>query len=1458
MASVDDRIVRMEFDNAAFERKVGTTLTSLNQLDKALKFENAGQGLTGLQGVFDKFNIGNIGTHIESASAKFLAFGALAIGVLSNIASKAVDAGMQMAKSLVLEAPMAGFREYELKMGSIQTIMAGSGESLDTVNKKLQELNEYSDKTIYSFKDMTSNIGKFTNAGISLDQSVASIQGIANVAAISGANAEEASRAMYNFAQALSRGNVQLIDWKSIEMANMATKEFKQQLIDSAVAAGTLTKRGEEYITTAGKAVTSTKGFNDSLTDGWLTTEALNATLGRYSDTTTDIGKRATAAAQDIKTFTQMMSTLKETAGSGWSQSFEIMFGNFEEGKTLWTSLGTAIGDFVNKNADARNKLLQDWKDMGGRGLLIQSMKSAIGNLADILTPIKEAFQDIFPPMTAERLMEMTRAFAQFAQSLKPSEQTVENIGRIFKGLFGILEIGWEVIKQTARFFGQLIDAIAGASSGSFLAFLARIGDFFTGLNKMLVEGEGIKNFFDILAGVISVPIALIGDLKDGIFGFFGAVSESSAMDKTGETFGRLSDRLEHLKDVFKKILGLWDPLLEFASKVKGVFDEVFDVVMDVVDDLASKLSAALKSGEFSAVLDALNVGLFGGLLLVMNKFINKGIKINATLEGLFGGGLFQKIENSFDALTKTLGAMQAKLKAEALMKIATAIGILTASVLVLSLIDSEALTKALLAMSVGFGQLMGAFAILMKMSVDPKSAAMFSIVSAGMIILASAVLILAGAMAIMATMDPEQMGTGLIGLTAMLTVLTAAVKPMSKVAPQMVLAGTGLLAISGALVILAGAVKLFSLMDWQETAEGFIALGAGLVIIAGAMKLMPMQAVLTGPALLAIAVAMNILAGALKLFATMSWGDIGKGLVTLAGALVAIGFAMNLMPTNMLLTAPALVAVAFALNIIAGALKIMATMSWGDIARGLTAMAGSLLVLAVATTAMSGSIPGAIAIGIVAGSLLVLAMVLKAFAKIKTDELIYGLIAIAAALGTLGLVAYALQPAVGALLGLGAALVLIGGGFALFGLGIDLVTQGLERFVELGPAAGAALTDFLQALGAALPALMTGLGKGLLEMAKAFLEGIDPLLDLIISMLGKLIDGIETLIPKVLVVVGKLIEGIIHLLGFEYVPAIIDAGLNIIMSFLEGIRDNIGEVATVVGEIITNFIDALAVQVPSIIRSISKLFTEIWLGVAEALGRVAGTLLLGVGIAFMDGLLQGVSEGFKKVSDWFGKIGDLIKYHMPNPITLLYDIGQKIVQGLLNGLKAVWHTVTSWVSNAIQGIKDTIASALDIFSPSKYMIWIGEMMIAGLVKPFQQDSSMEATASKFIGDTAKVFDDSLASITNNLGDISEFQPRITPVLDLTEVKAGAQKISDYISSTENIPLTASYDQARTIVATPSNVIAPPEEDPTRAESTYGVKFEQNIYAPAQLSTSDIYKQTRNQITMAKEELKIP
>ena len=365
--TIDQKVVEMRFDNKNFETNAKTSMSTLDKLKEKLDFSGASKGLDNISNAAKNVNMSGLGTAVETVRAKFSALEVMGVTALVNIANQAVNTGKRIVSALTIEPIKTGFDEYELKMNSVQTILASTGEDLETVNGYLEELNKYADQTVYSFSDMTASIGKFTNAGVKLEDAVLAIKGISNEAAVSGANAEQASHAMYNFAQALSAGYVKLIDWKSIETANMATVEFKQTLIDTAVELGTVVKVGDKYKSTTtdlngnvSELFTATSMFNDSLSAQWMSTEVLVETLKQYSDETTALGKKSFSAAQDIKTLSQLFDTLKEAAGSGWAQTWEIIIGDLYEAKALLTPISEALGGLIEKMSEARNTLLFD------------------------------------------------------------------------------------------------------------------------------------------------------------------------------------------------------------------------------------------------------------------------------------------------------------------------------------------------------------------------------------------------------------------------------------------------------------------------------------------------------------------------------------------------------------------------------------------------------------------------------------------------------------------------------------------------------------------------------------------------------------------------------------------------------------------------------------------------------------------------------------------------------------------------------------------------------------------------------------------------------------------------------------------------------------------------------------------------------------------------------------------
>lgn len=1603
MASVDERVVRMEFDNAAFERKIDQTMASLAQLDKAMKMEGANKGLQDVSQSASKFSLGGMVDGIKNVGAGFLGLATIGVTALSRLTNFAISSGEKIIKALTLDPLKAGFQEYETNMNSIQTILANTGgkSTLGDVNKALDQLNTYADKTIYNFGQMTKNIGTFTAAGVDLKTSVGSIKGIANLAAISGSSADQASTAMYQLSQAIAAGSLKLQDWNSVVNAGMGGKVFQNALFESGKAMKTL--KGVPMGETFDQWTKKGNSFRESLKDGWITGDVLTTTLQGISGEMSNaqlaakgfgkeqikqlqqLGKTGIDAATKVRTLSQLIDTTKEAIGSGWSESFRIVFGNFQEATVLFTNISSAVGKFVSKMSDARNNLLQGWKDLGGRTLLIKSLGQLLQNIGTILKPIAKAFREVFPPATAKTLMDLTKSFAEFVKALKPSQQTITNIQRIFTGFFSVLKIGWDLLKGGVHLIATLVGSLLGLGGGQVMAGIANVADFFTKLQKGALSSDNIKKFFSGIGEAIKTVAGLITDLKDKIVSFFKG---GDTIDKVTPSIDRVSSRFDSLKKTLAKIGGIWDPFLNAMKKVGDALSTAWNAIYGFFKNLGKSIADAMGPGAFNDVLDAINTGLLAGIVLLLKKFLSGGININ------FAQDLMGKIGDSFDQLTGILQSMQTKIKAEALMKIAVAIGILTASVLVLSMIDSGALTKALTAMAVGFGELMGAFAILNQISAGPKGAASFAAISAGMIILSSAVLILAGSVKVLGKMNWTELGRGLGGVVVLMGIMVGVSKLLEGKTAVLIAAGVGMVGIATGIAIMAGAVKLFGDMSWGEMGKGILGVAGGLLIIAAAIKLMPLTMPLIGAGLLMVSVSMMILAKAMKSIATMSWGELAKGLVGIAGALVGIGLAMNLMPSNMILTAAGLVLVAIALQGIAKALAAIGNLSWGEIAKGLVGIAASLVILAAAMYAMSGTLVGAVALTVASAALLILAGVLKVFAGIKWGDLLHGLLILAVALAAIALAALAMQPAVPAILALGVALGVLGGAFALFGLGAMLVAKAMEMLAKSGEKGSKAFVKSLENMGKAIPAFLKGFLAGWTDIVTMLIKMIPGIVKVLIQLLSQLLDGITALIPKAAALIGQLITSILNLIKTK-IPEYAAAGLQMLLGLLKGIRDNIGQIVTVVGEIITNFLDAFGTQISKIVQSVADLIVKFFTSVANAVGKVAGTLMFGIGLAFMKGFIDGVFGGQSPISDYFGKFaGNVLKWignvastlfnkgrdlitglyngvvnaasavinwflrlarnilgwvgnligtlagkgrdlitglwngiagaiggvarwlgglgssifsWVGNFFGLLTGKGRDLISGLLSGITSAWGSVTSWLSmipfaigrtvgnlgsvlldagrsimgGLLQGIIDgwnKVASTLgglaskikSLKGPpkkdAKLLIENGQLIMQGLQKGIEDEwdnvarwlSQVDPAAAldSNIGDRmSNVLNSAISDMVNQIETMPEMSPTITPVLDLTNIETGAKQISDYISTNQPVVPKVSYAQATTISAAQS---VRPDGTTQEVASTGAVKFEQNIYAPTQLSTSDIYKNTRNQITMAKQELSIP
>ena len=1295
--TIDERVVEMRFDNKQFEQNIQTSLSSLDKLKKSLNLEGAAKGLETVNDAANKCsgNMSPLSNAVETVRVRFSALEVMAITALQNITNSALAAGKNLVSAFTIDPIKTGFEEYETQINAVQTILANTsskGTTLDQVNNALDELNHYADMTIYNFTEMTRNIGTFTAAGVDLDTSVAAIKGIANLAAVSGSNSQQASTAMYQLSQALAAGTVKLQDWNSVVNAGMGGQVFQDALKETAKVHGIAI---DEMIKDEGS-------FRETLSKGWLTSDILTETLAKftgdlnedqlrtmgYTDdqikSIMEMGKTANDAATKVKTFTQLFDTLKEAAQSGWTQSWEIIVGDFEEAKELLTEVSDTFSAVINASADARNKMLQDWKDLGGRTMMIEAVKNVFEGLVSVAKPVREAFNEIFPPMTGKQLAEITERIRDLTAKFKMGEESSKNLKNTFKGVFAVLDIVGQAFKAVAGGIGELIGLFLPAGNGV-LSLTGSFGEYLVKLDETVkktdIFGKAVSTVVDIVKTVITFvktageKVKEFGKAAGEKFDFHGFELFHSFLERVHNRMAQIGDGAGKMKSgviVAFEMMGEALEKCKFLKVMEALWTAVKVIaggIADAVGTMMGTLAEKLGNADFSGVLDILNSIAVGGIALSVSKFLKS---VTEPLEGL--NGVLEGVTGILDGVRGCFEAYQTNLKAGTLLKIGAAIALLAGSIVAISLIDSDKLSASLGAITVLFANLLGAMAIFNKISSDTGKV---SKACTAMIAMSVAVSILAGALKKVSDLDWGELARGLVGIAGLTTIVVASSKAMASSQKQVMKGATSLIIFGAAIKILASACEDLSKLQWDELGHGLTGVGVLFAEIAVFLRVAKFNGkmISTATGIVILSAAMKVLASACKDFGQMEWSEIGKGLAGIGGLLAELAVFTNLAGNakHVMSTGVALIAIGAAMKIFASAVKDFGQLQWDEIGRGLTAMGGALAEVAIAVNLMPKNMIGiGTGLVIVGGALEIIANCMSKFGGMQWEEIGRGLTVMGGALaelaislnfmkGTLGGSA-ALLVASGALAVLAPVLSILGalsweaiakglisiaGAFTIIGVAGAVLTPLVPTILALS-GAFALIGVGVLTIGAGLLAAGTGLSAlaiGFTALATAGAAGATA----IVAALTVIVTGIAGLIPAVLTKVGEGIIAICKVIAagapaigeavkavvltlidvfVSCVPQLADGALQLVVGVLAALVTYTPQIVDLAFKFLIGILEGIASNLPSLIKAGVDVLVAFFAGIVDALrGIDTGALLKGIaGIGLLSAIMLALS----------------------------------------------------------------------------------------------------------------------------------------------------------------------------------------------------------------------------------------
>lgn len=1422
--TIDQRVVEMRFDNAQFESNVATTMSTVGRLKQSLNF----------------------GDTANMVGLKFNAMYTYADQTMRSITNTVNYHAKRIASALTIDPIISGFDEYETKINAIQTIMsntASKGTTMEDVTRVIGELNTYADKTIYNFAEMTRNIGTFTAAGVGLEESAAAIQGIANLAAASGSTSQQASTAMYQLSQALASGTVKLMDWNSVVNAGMGGEKFQNALKATA----------KEHGVAIDDIIKKQGSFRESLSEGWLTADILNETLqkftvegakeyaksmvesGKYTQEQADaLIKEAQAmedAATKVKTFTQLWSTLCESAQSGWSQTWEIIVGDFEEAKELLTKVSDVIGGMIGKSADARNEMLEYWKELGGRADLIKSIENAFEGILNIIRPIKEAFNEIFPPMTAGRLLDATQSLLKFTETFrdkfKEGSKAAENLKRTFKGLFAIIDIGVMAVKAIGNGLLSLVDAIAPVGDGV-LGLTAWIGDCATALRDYIKANKIFERAISTIVGILKPIIRAVYDFTKNVILAFRDMSGIS-IDLIESLVSRMKARFGSLGDLGKAIGTAFASTYRYFKDIFSSLFPLVESIFNMVHDLIINICEEISGGNFDTAMDLLNAALTGGLgalIITLTKYMGK-LEKGGLIKALFGNSLdnlVKSVNKVLDGVTGAFKAFTQSIKADTLMKLAKAIGILSLALIGLSLIDSDDLTKSLGAITALFAELFIGLGLLNKMLGVGKTKANSSAkgvtkfvetlknefrnplaeMAPVLIGVAAAVLMLSFAMAKVAKIDPERLTGALVAIMLLVYEVSYAMYMLSKGDQAAVVKGTRrILAIGTAVSALSVVLTKVAELSWSELARGVIGLTTCTVLLVGMMKAisqvkkLPMRSL---SAMIGVSVALVSMTIPLKVISTMNWGSLIKGLVGMAGCLTLVLNSFRIMDgfeKSILEGAGAMLVASVALTVMSGVMKILASFKWeelGKAAVGLVIAVGSMVgAFLLLDTCKQSILHGAGAMLVMSTALLLFVPSMAMLGAMSWTSIVKGLVAIAGAFAVMGAAGYILGGLAPVILMLAASLALLGVSVLTVGVGIAAFATGLMIFA----AAAMAMAGSIKVIANVLITLVTslivgilkGIGMGIVALCEVIITSAKIIGEAIKTVILELCDVVMTCLPTLVETVLKLIVGLLEGI-VKYTPKIVDAIFNFILAILEGVANNIPKIILAVADIIAAIFEgAIEVFARMDHDAVAKglMCVGLMAGVMAALSAVAalvptaiiGATGMGIVMVHLANVLSllGIFEELVGASDFIEKGGELLEAIGTAIGRLLGGIAGGIMQGVTSSLPAVGEDLSNFMKNAEYFIDK--ASSIDgglvdgVMTLVKTILAItGANIIQGITSFITggRDVSTFATQLGILGMGLQAF--SLA----------------TYGVDADNVKAAAGALSELSAMSESIP----------------------------------------------------------------------
>lgn len=1263
---IDQRTVELKFNNQDFEKNAAKTSETLAKLDKSLKMDGAAKGINEAQRAVDSFNLNSMARSLETISSRFTTLGAIGFSVLNTLTNQVMSFGATMVNKALSPIIEGGKRRAQnIEQAKFQF----EGLKMD-VTSAMNSANEAVLGTAFGLDEAAKVAAQFGASGMQAGEKMtAALRGISGVAALAGSSYEDIGRV---FTKVAGQGRLMGDDLNSLASRGVNA---------AATLAKALNTTEAEVRSMVSKGKIDFQTFADAMNDAFGE-HATKASL-TYSGAASNMRAAFARIGQNYFLGTDMM------APDGYYERQRKVFNAL---KVVIDGVNAAIKPLFkiwNEFSNIRNDALISFIEKLGANMDIfkraseplgKIMTSLLTSVHDLAKLAGKAWLDIFPLPLVETWKTVTNSITGLKElvpesSFTPIEQAIyvlgklanvfkltkessEKLSRVFKGFFAIFGIIFEIGKSVIGIFARLASTLF-KSSGSWLDIAANAGDFLVKLHEMVKEGTLFNNIFEKIGNVLTWIIEKLQKLASMGLG-----------------------KLRELPDTWAEFKEMVSPYIATViEKIAWSYNKLKDAISNTLDSFnLGNTAAILSTGALALILVK--------AITSIKDFFSKVKSFELFTDVL--GNIKESIDTILVPLKDYLAAMQSELNSKALMNIAVAVALLAGSIVLLSMIKPEKLAAALGAIATLTGILLAAMKTLTLISIDKKGTTSLAIFAGAMIAISAAILILSAAVSVLARLSWEELTKGLLALWVVMGGVLGLAKGLDGYSGSLIRVGMGMIPLAVGILILAIAVRKFGEIDSNATIKGLASIALALSGITLALRLMPKDTLLKGLALLPIAFALNILASAVEKLGSLDGNVITTGLIAIAAVLSYIALAMELMPTNMLGISLGLLVVSAALLVVQNALERFGNMNGENIAAGLVAMGGALIIIAGSLHAMKGALLGAIVLGIAVASLMPLASVMVLLGNLGWEGVIIGLTALAGALGIFALFGLIPAPVLAGMAIFAAISAVMAGSIFLAAMGIAAMAGALAALAVSGALTAntvAMLIDLLPLFGAKM-------GEALVNAAVVIGMQAPVLVDAFVRLLNSIFQAIRIVLPAM----GELGLDLLFMLlnGIRNnIKELFDLGADIIVKLLEGLEENTHRLAEASTDLIVTFINEWGKQADAIMEAGSSVIVLLIEAFTRQRDRImaAGTDSI---IAFLDGIQRDMTRvGAKATEVIITFINELSKNS-----ELIRKAGLKAVVDFIDGIGDNIDEVCRAAYRVAEKLKDCLNRWIDYFLP--------------------------------------------------------------------------------------------------------------------------------------------------------------